>query len=215
MMWRTLQRAAANFSSPSAHFFGSLVHVPLTHLPAPVALMFMAWEPSPEVNCEETFTCSGSTASTRIVPLDFIPALLHSKRNSCLLEDAFTTVRWHDPFTSPKFNPLFRSSLVTQCLFTVVFGPAFMRASSMAFCSGVILARSSGGIGGAPLRYMVIVLSHIPGLTSRGGMGGVDRRRRPSHRPPQGQIQICILCSCCHVTNLRPPIAIASTPPRW
>src|ERR1035438_9735036 len=59
-----------------------------------------------------------------------------------------------------------------QCFLTVVLPgdtPCFMRASSMAFCSGVILARISGGIGGTPVVSLVVVASHIPGLTSSGG----------------------------------------------
>ena len=79
---------------------------------------------------------------------------MHSIRSSSLRLDEVMTVLVHDFWSSPNVFSLFSSSLVTQCLRVVVFGPwealAFIRSSNLARCSGVILASASGGIGGSP-----------------------------------------------------------------
>src|SRR3954462_13364492 len=79
-------------------------------------------------------------------------------------------VRLHDLLSLP--NGLSRSSFLTQCLVTVVRGPcmprAFIMASILARCSGVILSIISCGMGIWPVVSLVIVDSHSPVFTLSG-----------------------------------------------
>src|SRR6266566_7733512 len=121
----------------------------------------------------EPLTFSGSSASILIVPLTIVSAFSHVNLTSALLLVEVTMVRVQSFCSS--LNGAFSSfSLVMQLLevlvLVLVFSAefAFILASILPRCSGVMLPRNSAGMGISPFVILVVVVSQRPALTFRG-----------------------------------------------
>lgn len=143
-----------------------------SHLEENSVLIVIAWPPPSEVICPEPFTASGLMASISIVPLDLTSPKSQETFISVRLPVELTTVSLHSCWLLKGCSASFSLVSHTFDVWVLVLGEelllAFMRAWTLARCSGLSFCRNSEGIGIWPEVVEVMVLSHKPVFTFSG-----------------------------------------------